>query len=1001
MEQVVSNLSSGHFEEVVPNLSPHQISQNNDSDYINFFLKLLVEQKEGLHVTHVKQNGIVHPTEITLSEDKLEMSEEGQIGDTVYFTHLSNTYFFFIEMEKESTLQVTTLFQIHRRAWRRYPVADLNIEAHFAEDARNVAIKGKIQDITLDGLKVKLDGQIDLYHPYKLTFDDITCVVQAVYIQEFNRDTFAGLHILEGKEQYLTKFYSNKIDSFGLGGDILDKETPAEAIQISFEKALNPQRFTQSYLDPDPNAQMYLLDTKEGRKSAISSYLVNKKQAHIHTLILSLEDYQNLPTNLYEYTANHVLAQTDVKYFSGFWPSNYKILDRGYTTFVKNDYDGIHNFYKKITIYQCATGIKEETLSNIEITQYSKSDYKEVIDIIRENTNEVFIDAQEIDNILSANTSSSIYVARLEGVVSAISLNVESKSNIQVFGLIDQSWFFFKDANFHLNVFNQLKMCCAKHYERNDKTFFSIHLLTFEDEILKQEGIRFHIKDINYWITKKQRVKFFLNHLERLSFEISILSNLKRITKKHVKFLKPQKSSFVRRNSIRYSSETLSEDVKVSINDNVNIIINDIDTFGMNVKLPEKIQYKVGDEVEINIQIGDQLVNHKAIVVNSKSSLASGFSNLNNTVGLKFTTESKKYRYLLDYCFAKLNPEITSFQKNDYSSIVDLFKHTGYFSYYVGVSEKVYSEAAKQTYKKLEYTIPDLAKVTLLKTEDNKIIGTHSFYKRAKKTWQLHQLVVDEDRVLYKKHIPTKLVLQASFRYLCLDPKVNYFVTYFSDKAAIAKSYFSFRTEHDNSYDYAYIEFKGFVFNEVDLNNFCEDDKYKVMEASEEELETLEESLQTMIPKIEYEAFDYGDLNQTKFSIEWKSNDYQRDRKVFILKDKRNTILSFAIVDLGPLGVNMLGIHDNFRIFNLPWCAVEIDNVAYDMLCKRVLEYYLQNNRKLVHLEVDPAIANKFTNAAAKSTGKNWRLVGSRNTFMTALSFYQRRFERLEKRLNK
>ncbi|MCB1196876.1 MAG: hypothetical protein KDK51_00765 [Deltaproteobacteria bacterium] len=131
MEQSISNLSSGHFEVNVPNLSPHQINQNNDTDYIEFFLELLIKETSGkLSVTYIAKDS--KPCSASLLMDDgfftLDSIEGPKDGDTVYFFHLSKTYFFFVENTKGCGFQVNTLYQLHRRKWRRYNLEDQGFE---------------------------------------------------------------------------------------------------------------------------------------------------------------------------------------------------------------------------------------------------------------------------------------------------------------------------------------------------------------------------------------------------------------------------------------------------------------------------------------------------------------------------------------------------------------------------------------------------------------------------------------------------------------------------------------------------------------------------------------------------------------------------------------------------------------------------------------------------------------------------------------------------------
>lgn len=1002
---IETDLSSGHFENQIPFYSQKQISHYTDKEYINFFIRVLIEQSSGkLELTQASKHFSENQTKrnkLILNNDDLvfENSDNINDGDTFYFEHLNRVFCFFPDLSKRNTVEIPVLYELTRRFWKRYKSSEkLHIELISNEKD---PIKGIITDYDINGLGLALDQDLpELFDTYtiKIPFEDKVYQFegQIVHHTQIGHKAIAGFYFAQRhNKEYLEDIFWKLYKQDNQNIEELSQESNLEAVKEKFENAPIPQPFSPKYLENTPKAKTIMLKDGKGYSSGISLCKYNQGLTIMHTLVLQAEHLSKLPVDLYEYVATKLLISENSKYFGGYWPSKNKYIDRGYTNFVKSDYDDVHHFYQQINIYKCQvkTGNIKRKINN------SNENLIGLRKKIREKLGDIFCDALRVDDDLE---DLKIISTKKGDAIQGIGLCIPQKRDLEVFGLSNQLWIIQAD---NIDIVNDLKDKANDCFREKDQETFNIHTFKDYEGLLKQPEILSSLNDVNVWIAGNTRAKAYINYLKRINFELSLLSSKKTITKKYVKFIKGFTSSFYKRKSLRYHSKDLQNDISVKFDMSSmsidSVKVNDIDTFGMSAEIPANITIKKDSDINVIFSFqGREPQILKGVVKYCRPKVVSGFKDLGNHVGIEFDQlDLDSKRTIREYCFRKLNPDLSMFSKEDFRSLVNLLEKSKYFEYYDSTKQRQFEKESEPIYTSLELLIPDLARVTVFKNdENNSIIGTHAFYRRANRTWQLHQLAVDETLTIYKSKFPTKVVLNGAFQYLCLDPDVDYVITYFHNDAAIAKTYFDVKNHHDNPKEYAYIEFTGFLYEDLDKKSFEFKEDYILSIASEEEKIYLQEEIKHLVKEIEYEALEYGNLSQRDLIKKWSKTGAIRDREVLLIKDKKGVILHFAVCDVSPLGINFIGLVDIFRIFNLNDNSTS-NSQSMQILANYVAQFYKNKGRSQVYLEVDPSIGQYFNGLNVRQLGKNWRLIASRNTFMTALQYFNSRFERLQQRL--
>lgn len=996
-KKIKSDLSSGFFQDHIQYLAPNELRPIEDAEVIaTLFTDIL--PKKGIDYKHVVQSsGETYPCSINFDKDSgFQIQSEHAVneGDTIYFEFLSQTYCFFTNHQGELPSQIYT---ISRRSWKRYHLNELDYTAKVKH--LDVVLSGKVIDIGLSGLSISCENKsLPLFEQIEVTIEGENYLAEIVNIK--NDDNQYCAHIHENDVQrYRDNFYSPTVKKHYYQSKCIDPKTSEEELKNIFNKAVIYQEYDAALLDEDENSKTYIEYDKEESISSLSKYRLNEKTCLLHTLVLSEGYKDRLPISLFEDITNDVITSV-TRYFYGYWPTKSRVLDRGYTDFVQNNTNKDNSFYKQIAIYNFKTRPIDSSIKRLKNPLAQQ--IPEIKKLFSDNYGDIFLDAYELEEKL--NNPDNVYVLEHDNEIIAASFCIETDSRLKSFGVGNQIWIASNKDLDKQEYDCFINEYCGYFFNKGKENFF-INLNDFQSSLVGHVDLTHYIKEINFWISSVSLTKDFINHLTLLDYQLNLISKNKNIiSKSFVKFFKSTPNKHIRRKAVRCANKDLKKDIKFNLelsdSSSLEVKLTSFDTYGASFDCPLNMTFNKGDIFKATLKIKNEYsLDVDCEIRYFQSKVVRHFENQMNTVGVQFSY--KKYDDaipVVEYCFRKNNPEIDEYNHTCYKGLIDLIDKSGYFDYYESGKKSIFKNQSEITYTHLNKLAPDLARVTVLKPEDS-IIGTHAFYRKTEKMWQLHQLAVDEGVALYKKHIPTKLILCGSFEYLCLDPTVKYFITNFSDKAAIAKTYFDVRNHHENSSEYAYISFQAFLIDTSKPK--IAQSGYTVTLASEEEVEKLSGYLETMIPRIEYDAFDFKDLKQTQFNDVWSKREHSREREILVLKNKKNEIIHFAVVDLSPIGLNVIGFTDYARIFTVPWCGYSEGEESYTILIEHLKEYYLSKERIQFYLEVNDTATEYMSNVEGLSLGKNWKLIAEKNTFMTALQYFINRFSRLEKRLNR
>lgn len=1030
-----NDLGSANFESEVSNLSGRNLTQIREKDEIFDFFQVLLIENEAISVNIVRPDGQVFKNLLSIHGENLKLKDSEFLNSslcdnvsTIYFKWLNTTYCFFFSaiQNNDSGYYIDIpdkIYIIHRRKWDRLPCEQQHWSIRLQDGSGN-STDSLLLNVGHRGFAFKTHDKainFQLFQNISIFLSENREIkIEILHINQKKDFLIIGCRILDESlgayRQYLTEiasiFYPDVI-KVELEND---KKDLIKVFQNSLMRGIFPaSSFLTRSKESEPVGAYFLLKDGERPCAALATHQIYPKTWLLHTLGLSKEFAMGLPNNLFHRISYYLNGEHDALYFCGFWPSQSKLFDRSYTAFAKKDFHPSDHHLEIIDILQFKTNDDSngELSKEIQCDFVGANDLLKVKELIQANCSSVYQDALDLDKnfgikpVSDAGRKRLILVAKVNEKILGISILECAQITPLTFGLSNNFRLFFEQDVDRtkigsvlfaksLSVFRSENIGICNLYLPNNH---GIDISTFGEPAARLENIY-------YWIVRNTRVKAFIRHLEKLNWELRFLEkNKSKIKPSLLRKIRFSTEAFKRRRCSRLEDLEQLKVVRCEIGfddgRSVPVSLTSLDTYGFSIEIPSSIHIKSGDQLKFKLKIpNESLVDITSEVQFVVDRPAPGFSNLRRYSGFKFMNGSaNSLKILREFTFKKLNSELNIYETPDFKPLTDLFESSKYFDYYEGVDHQKFIEEGRPTYSNLDHLYPDLIRTTVLK-DQSKVLGTHSFYRLTPKTWQLHQLVVDEKLGLYKAKIPTKVVLQGSFQYLTLDPSVDYFVTYFGDQAAIAKTYFEVRNHHDNPQDYAFVSYRGFVFENVENSTFITSGKFEINEAEEEEIHLIQGYLATLVSKLEFEALDFDNLKQSEFLLSWKQRGFQRDRKVFVVKNKKGDILHFAIANLSPHGANLISLLDIFRVFDLPWCGETPDAARFDLV-NFVVAYFQKQGRTQVYLEVDEGVGNLYSALPARDLGKNWRLIASRPSFMTALSFFISRFEKLEKRLVK
>ncbi|MFH1017884.1 MAG: PilZ domain-containing protein [Pseudomonadota bacterium] len=775
---------------------------------------------------------------------------------------------------------------------------------------------------------------------------------------------------------------------------------------------------------PERPAEIFL-QQRGGRVTAtMTASRVYSATYLLHTFAIEKRDAFHLPVEMFYRMFDFIMRERTAEFACGMWPASHRFMDRYYGTFVRRDFDPTDHHFETTRVmrfvpaqgedpfkaqgrYRTGIATREDEIAAWETAKsklspvlYEASDWGRK-DIKLSEIGESYAKAGHLRRreIVTVKDGDSLLAFAVVEI---------SSGAAGVFGLSNSFRIFFmrggqgrsseKQAIVKALVSQVLvqyrkdgiEACCLY----GDKTW---------DWLSGIPGFAALLGDVSLWIVRRTRAKAFLRHLERVNWELSLFRGGKtRVRPSVLKAFDYETEPFKPRKCMRLENPEGIPGVRSHVHfadgtENPGRVVN-LDTYGTSVILDRLLDVKAGDEITLDVQFENQPeFSLRSVVRYRESRVAPGFQTEVTVLGLEFLVAPMAHlETIREFVFQRLNPDVKILTEEDFEPLAHLLDRAKYFDYFKHTNHQELMEEARQTYKDLPKLYPGMARVTALRSE-NAVLGSHSFYRLNTKTWQLHQLAVDPDLALYKRKIPTKAVLQSTFQYLCLDPTVEYLVTYFNDEAAIARAYFEGGHSHDNARDIVFLPCRWTLVEDL-VSAQGHHGSTSCGEATENELTAIAEHLLSIVPAIEYDSFSFGDPTLRGFLAAWAQTGTLRARKVFVGRDKKNEIRVFALVNLGPPNINVLGVLDNFRLFEVPWCNVDTTQMRIDLTAK-VLAYYAAQDRKRAYFERDERDGADYTTIGVHDTGRTWRLIAQRRVFMTALQFFLARYGKLEERL--
>ncbi|HMQ09832.1 MAG TPA: PilZ domain-containing protein [Oligoflexia bacterium] len=1014
-----SDLTSGTFYNEINGLSKKTVSQIADPEQVVNFFEVLLSSAKNLTVFHIDQKGKKNEIVLTgLNEDKsafkLDKQYSVQKSDTVFFCFLNRTHCFFVEEASSENLIIPkVIYNISRRFWYRYEVSKEVGDLITVKDGDgdfyniiNICNHGLLLSTEKKDVELYINVQLSLnYDGEKYQFEG-----EYVHIDETTKKI--GLSII--RNQDYIKFYQKFSDLYFSKVTLLSEKKDQDKLIKLFENSVFPslpekiKTLADKAIEENSISKTYLLRDKQDTIASISTHLVNDRTCFINTLGISKDSPKKLPLDLFDKIADDVLNQLDRGYIIGIWPSHDKLLDRTYTAFAKSLSSARDRFYSVTNahVFSCDEVSAPAIDTQVEVVEYNYQYLNEVLKLIKKSFQDSFINAFALEDYLFPNRNNNsikIHLAIEKNKIVGLILSVNNMLTPDLYTLANQNWICLESKVANKQAIQSLLIYnVSKYYQVMKQSTFTV----FGKGSLNSKGARLEafFPDVNYLIFNSTLVKRFLNFLRNVEFEVAFFEKHKdSLSPSLVKKLRVHVKDLLRRQSARIEGKPLDgiSGVRVNFSDvNVPAKIISFDTFGGRLSYEGFKSPKKGDRITIDMVLGGkQVIQLSCEIKYIFNQTLSGYQKNAWIIGFVFEVlDEQNHEIIKEYLFENANPELHYFSKDEFDEFINLLDRSNYLDYFDSSRKKKLTDESYSTYEKISEIFPDLARVTVLK-KDSKVIGTHSFYRRAWHTWQLHQLVVDESMQLYKESIPTKVILKSSFEYLSLDKTAEYFVTYFSDTAAIAKVYFDVRNHVHSVSDCSFNAFYCYLFNDLQALQFKDYDEYVVSEANDKDYEILQGYLESLVPKIEYDAYDFGDLQQKKFNLKWKERKFQRERKALLLKNKQGAILHFAILNISPQGINLIGAVDSIRFFDVPWYGVQPEKLSYQYLAYKCAEYYNNIGRSQVYLEFEPELKDFFEGLNAHSCAKNWRLTANRDTFLVTMNYFINRFERFEKRL--
>lgn len=930
------------------------------------------------------------------------------------------------------------VYTVHRRFSDRRSVADFNLSARFLGPEKTFS--GKMIDLSDAGFGFECDEdadtvpileEIEIDLGSKETPLLLKAEVSHITTHHDSTKYLLGLRVTRAANPgTLNRFFESLRPKLfpnvsGARSDA-DFEKVADLLTVMAGVARLPNRQLLIQLwkslgeGPERPGEIFL-ENRGGRSIAtMTASRVYTKTYFLHTFAIEKREAFQLPVEMFHRMRDFAVRERGAEFTCGMWPSGHRFMERYYAEFVRRDFNPSDHHFEDVVVtrFDPSAALKSKRSEAIyNVGPLSSEDQLAVWEVIRAGASPVLFEAADwADRDLNLQSMDEYYrkaghhrrreiiTAKKNGSLVAFATVELSSGGAGVFGLANSFRIYLKEkAEPEKEVFSALIQEALRCYADQKIPACFLYAEKPWEWLSEVPGYQAALGNVSLWIVRKNRAKAFLRHMERVNWELSLFRGSKvRVRPSVLKAFDYQTEPFKPRKCMRLEDSNgidgVAGTLKMTDGESAVVRCANLDTYGTCVILDETKAFTVGDTISLKLKLGSQIeLTLQAAVRFVEARVAPGFQAQASVVGLEFIgTPIADLEKVRDYVFQKLNPDVKLFSEDDFDPLALLLQRSKYLDYFDATDHSKVIADAKATYQALSAFDSELVRTTVVRAE-SRAIGSHSFYKINPKTWQLHQLAIDPDLSLYKQKIPTKMILQSTFQYLCLDPGVEYMITYFNDDAAIARAYFEAGETHYNARDSAFLPCRWVPVE--DLSSIEQQGRVTTCsEASHEEIVRIVESLASIVPGIEYDALSFADPTLEDCVAKWSGCAATRARKVFVARDKRNEMRVFALVNLGPGNLNFLGVLDNFRLFEVPWCNVDTRQMRLDLF-SHVIAYYLSQGRNRAYFEMDERDTVEYPGLHVQEIGRTWRLIARKHAFMTAVTFFLNRYGKLEERL--
>lgn len=1055
-----SDLTSDHFFDLVPLLPHRQVSALQGEQESRRFFTLFFgngsaaevevvwrEQRYSATLQAVRRGGVVEGLQLHLSDPMREVFAAGSEEGMLVLRFLGQLYLMplpVVALAGELSLPLPKrLYALHRRQEDRYAIPPCRAAVQRRRGKVGAAVAAELRQFSGRGLALRFAGSaamaIDIQGQVQVevSFGETTPVElcgEIAHRTPVEGGAFfdVGVHLeAEVPNPAWARLVAHLLRRLRPGVTaVAGEEDLAASLQLmqAPETAVSLRRreeakgaWRQLAKGEEALQVTYLLKKSRAAQATVTATAAYPQTWSVHNLALAGNGFAALPPPLFRSLYDDLLWNRRSRYSCGLWLRDDRFLQRFFSDFARREQEqGLHHF-EEVRILEIDTAQPARRRSRFSVRRMVAGEQAEVLATLRRQCSTVYLDAlalragelrlRAVDKRfrrIGLRRKREILVARQGGRLLAFAVCDMSTLGRSWFGQFNQFRTYLTEAGAASEtapLLRSLLRGAAAFYHRQGVKVCFWHRPVAAAPLESLPEVQRELPAGHFWIFDHRRVKPFLRHLEQVRLEIDVLHQRQgEDCRDLLRSLDWPMPPFQPRRCVRLEHKdgltSLRANLVLPSGQTMASAIRDLDSYGCKLTLPVGQAWLAQRPLRLQFSLDtSSSLEMMGLVRHQGMRLESHWMNCEAAVGVEFAGGQERQQALLqDYVYRRLNPAIAAFRPTDYQPLTELLRRANYFDYYQPSDARRLIESAESTYRQLPQLAPDLARVTLLH-DGLQVIGSHAFYRSAPRTWHLHQLAVDPSAALYKNKLPTKLILQSSFQYLCLDPTAQFFLTYFHDQAPIAKVYFEAGRKHGRAADYQFLPFQMRLLQLSKLRPQSVPEEIVCREAELQEYPLLAAALRERLSALEFEALALDDPGLTAFLARWAERGLQRQRRVWVAHRRGEPPQACALVNLGPPGINIIGFHDNFRLFRLGASADCPPRLTAALLAQ-VGHFFHRQGRPQVYWEAEEGESAELCPWDFVDGGKNWRLVANRHCCMTALQFFLARYGRLEERLS-